>query len=178
MSAGQEDARGPDRIRLGMIGGGQGAFIGAVHRIAARIDDQYELVAGALSSNPERALASAAELGLAPDRSYADVDALIVGETGRDDGIEAVAIVTPNHHHYPAAKACLEAGIHVICDKPLTVTSDEANELVELARSKNRILGVTYNYSGYPMIRQALGRCPKGCAVRAGKRRIRWTTHK
>ena len=155
MIEGQDDGRGPDRIRLGMIGGGQGAFIGAVHRIAARIDDQYELVAGALSSNAERALASAAELGLAEDRSYTDVDALIAGETGREDGIEAVAIVTPNHHHYPAAKACLEAGIHVICDKPLTVTSDQANELVELARSKNRILGVTYNYSGYPMIRQA-----------------------
>lgn len=155
MIDGQDDTVGPDRIRLGMIGGGQGAFIGAVHRIAARIDDQYELVAGALSSDADRALASAKELGLASDRSYADVDALIAGETGRDDGIEAVAIVTPNHVHYPAAKACLEAGIHVICDKPLTVTSDEANDLIEVAKSKDRILAVTYNYSGYPMIRQA-----------------------
>jgi predicted dehydrogenase len=138
-----------------MVGGGQGAFIGAVHRIAARIDDQYEFCAGALSSDPERAVASAQELGLAPDRSYASFESLIDGESGREDGVEAVSIVTPNNVHYAVAKSCLEAGIHVICDKPMTVTSDEARELVELAASKNRILAVTYNYSGYPMIRQA-----------------------
>ncbi len=155
MIEGQDDRRGPDRIRLGMIGGGQGAFIGAVHRIAARIDNQFELVAGALSSNPDRALASAEELGLDPERSYADFNAMIAGETGRDDGIEAVSIVTPNNVHYPAARACLDAGIHVICDKPLTTNSNEANDLVDLAAKQNRILAVTYNYSGYPMMRQA-----------------------
>ena len=100
-------ATGP--IRLGMVGGGQGAFIGAVHRMAARLDDQYELVAGALSSDPARAKASAAELGLAPDRSYGSFAEMAKAEAKRPDGIEAVAIVTPNHMHYPAAKAFLEA---------------------------------------------------------------------
>jgi predicted dehydrogenase len=152
---GRHGAPGPDRIRLGMVGGGQGAFIGAVHRIAARLDDQYDFCAGALSSDAGRALASAAELGLASERSYPDVAAMVAGESARDDGIEAVAIVTPNHVHFPAAKAFLEAGIHVICDKPMTVTSAEAAQLVELAAQQARILAVTYNYSGYPMIRQA-----------------------
>ncbi len=155
MIEGRDDGIGPDRIRYGMVGGGQGAFIGAVHRIAARIDDQFELCAGALSSNPERAVASARELGLSADRSYKDVAAMIAGESKRDDGIEAVSIVTPNNVHFPVAKACLEAGIHVICDKPLTVTSAEASELINIAAKQKRILAVTYNYSGYPMIRQA-----------------------
>ena len=155
MIEGRDDNSGPNRVRLGMVGGGQGAFIGAVHRIAARIDDLYDFCAGALSSNAERALASARELGLAEDRSYADVEAMIAGETSRDDGVEAVSIVTPNHMHFPVAKAFLDAGIHVICDKPMTVTSAEAEELIEVAEANNRILAVTYNYSGYPMIRQA-----------------------
>jgi len=143
------------RIRLGMVGGGQGAFIGAVHRIAARLDDQYELIAGALSSEPERALASALELGLDPVRSYPDFYSMATAEAAREDGIEAVAIVTPNNVHHAAAKAFLEAGIHVICDKPMTVTSAEAEELVALAKNKGLILAVTYNYTGYPMVRQA-----------------------
>jgi predicted dehydrogenase len=155
MIEGKDDARGPDRVRLGMVGGGQGAFIGAVHRIAARLDDRYELCAGALSSDPGRALASAAELGLPAERSYETVEAMVAAESARDDGIEAVAIVTPNHAHFAAAKAFLSAGVHVICDKPMTVTSAEAGELVHLAAAKGRILAVTYNYSGYPMIRQA-----------------------
>ncbi len=155
MVEGRDDVKGPDRVRLGMVGGGQGAFIGAVHRIAARIDDQYEFCAGALSSDPARAIASAQELGLATDRSYRDVASMVAGESARDDGIEAVSIVTPNNVHFPAAKAFLEAGIHVICDKPMTVTSVEAEELVKVAKDNNRILAVTYNYSGYPMIRQA-----------------------
>jgi len=155
MIEGKDDARGPDRVRLGMVGGGQGAFIGAVHRIAARLDDRYELCAGALSSDPGRALASAAELGLPAERSYETVEAMVAAESARDDGIEAVAIVTPNHAHFAAAKAFLSAGVHVICDKPMTVTSAEAGDLVHLAAAKGRILAVTYNYSGYPMIRQA-----------------------
>ncbi len=144
-----------DRIRLGMVGGGQGAFIGDVHRMAARIDDEYQLVAGALSSNAERALASARELGIADDRSYPSFEAMAEAEAAREDGIEAVSIVTPNHLHHPGALAFLKAGIHVICDKPLTVTSDEARELIAAAENSGRILAVTYNYSGYPMIRQA-----------------------
>ena len=150
-----QDSSASRRVRLGLVGGGQGAFIGAVHRIAARLDDQYEFVAGALSSQPERAMASAAELGLDPDRSYADYQTMAQAESNRADGIEAVAIVTPNHVHYPAAKAFLEAGIHVICDKPMTVTSQEGEELVALAQQKGLILAVTYNYTGYPMVRQA-----------------------
>ena len=154
MIEGQDSTAGR-RVRLGMVGGGQGAFIGAVHRIAARLDDQYDFVAGALSSQPERAVASAAELGLDPDRSYPDYQSMADAESAREDGIEAVAIVTPNHVHFPAAKAFLEAGIHVICDKPMTVTSQEGEELVALAKSKGLILAVTYNYTGYPMVRQA-----------------------
>ena len=114
------------RIRIGMVGGGQGAFIGAVHRIALRLDDQYELVAGALSSDPARAKASAREIGIADDRAYTSFEEMAKAEAKRPDGIEAVSIVTPNHMHGPAAKAFLKAGIHVICDKPLTTTVKEA----------------------------------------------------
>ena len=142
-------------VRLGMVGGGQGAFIGAVHRMAARLDGHYDFCAGALSSDPARALASARELGLADDRSYQSYTDMIAGEAARDDGVEAIAIVTPNHLHFPVAKACLEGGFHVICDKPMTITVDEARELRRIAETSKRILAVTYNYSGYPMIRQA-----------------------
>ncbi|MBN9253090.1 MULTISPECIES: Gfo/Idh/MocA family oxidoreductase [unclassified Mesorhizobium] len=143
------------RIRLGMVGGGQGAFIGAVHRIAARIDDQFDLVAGALSSDPARAKASAAEIGIAPDRAYGSFEDMARAEAARPDGIEAVSIVTPNHMHAPAAKAFLAAGIHVICDKPITTTVDEARELVELVKTSGKVFVLTHNYTGYPMIRQA-----------------------
>lgn len=142
-------------IGLGMVGGGQNAFIGDVHRMAARLDGHYDFRAGALSSDPERAIASARALGLAADRSYPTYTELLAGEAARDDGIEAVAVVTPNHMHFPVAKACLDSGFHVICDKPMTVTVDEARELRQAAEVSGRILGVTYNYSGYPMIRQA-----------------------
>jgi predicted dehydrogenase len=141
------------RIRLGMVGGGEGAFIGAVHRIAARLDDHYELLAGALSSTPEKALRSAQALGLA--RAYPDYRTMAREEAARPDGIEAVSIVTPNHQHAPAAEAFLEAGIHVICDKPVTTTLAEARHLRALAREHGRVLAVTYNYSGYPMVRHA-----------------------
>jgi predicted dehydrogenase len=153
---GRSDASGGGRIRLGMIGGGQGAFIGAVHRLAARMDDQYEFVAGALSSTPARARASGRELGLAKDRIYTDYQQMAAAESQRDDGIEAVAIVTPNNIHVPAAKAFIEAGIHVICDKPLSVSLKEAKSLETLLR-KNRgiVFALTHNYSGYPMIRHA-----------------------
>ena len=153
---GRSDASGGGRIRLGMVGGGQGAFIGAVHRLAARMDDQYEFVAGALSSTPERAKASGEELGLAADRIYSDYAAMARAEGKRKDGIEAVAIVTPNNVHVPAAKAFIEAGIHVICDKPLSVSLKEAKSLEALLKKKpNIVFALTHNYSGYPMIRQA-----------------------
>lgn len=142
-------------IRLGMVGGGTGAFIGAVHRLAARLDGQYELVAGALSSDPDRARASAAELGLQPERAYGDFAEMAQAEAERADGVEAVAIVTPNHLHAPVATAFLKAGIHVICDKPLAVDVGQADALVKLARASGRVFAVTYNYSGYAMVRQA-----------------------
>ncbi|MBC8749669.1 putative dehydrogenase [Paraburkholderia sp. WC7.3g] len=141
------------RLRLGMVGGGQGAFIGAVHRIAARLDDRFELVAGALSSDPERARASALEAGVA--RSYADWREMARAEAARDDGIDAVAIVTPNHLHAPVATAFLEAQIHVICDKPLAVSLAEGEALAKLAQSKKRLFALTHTYSGYPLVRHA-----------------------
>ncbi|MGR3465614.1 Gfo/Idh/MocA family protein [Limimaricola sp.] len=140
-------------IRLGMVGGGAGAFIGAVHRIAARLDGEYELVAGALSSTPEKARASAEALGIA--RAYDDFEAMAEAEAARADGIEAVAIVTPNHMHAPAARAFLKRGIHVICDKPLTATLDEARRLARDAAEADALFVLTHNYTGYPMVRQA-----------------------
>jgi len=152
---GRGDGIHGDRIRLGMVGGGQGAFIGAVHRLAARMDDQYALVAGALSSDETRARISGEELGLAPDRIYSDFREMAKREAKRNDGIEAVSIVTPNHLHFPVSKAFMEAGIHVICDKPLVHTSREAKALIDLERKRGLIFALTHNYSGYPMIRQA-----------------------
>ncbi len=145
----------PRPIRLGMVGGGEGAFIGAVHRIAARLDGQYALVAGALSASPEKACRSAAALGLAPERAYASFTEMARAEAARPDGIEAVAIVTPNHMHAPVAAAFLEAGIHVICDKPLATSLAEARRLQELATARRRLFAVTYNYIGYPLVRHA-----------------------
>jgi len=143
------------KIRLGMVGGGAGAFIGAVHRMAARIDDHFDLVAGALSSTAEKSLASGRELGLDPERCYGSFEEMAKKEAERPDGIEAVSIVTPNHVHYPAAKAFLERGIHVICDKPLTSNLEDAKRLKAVADSSNALFILTHNYTGYPMVRQA-----------------------
>ena len=143
------------RLRLGMVGGGQGAFIGAVHRIAARLDDRYELVAGAFSGDPGRSRASAAELGVAGERAYGSYAEMAAAEAARDDGIDIVTIVTPNHVHHGPATAFLESGIHVICDKPLTTTLDDALDLAETVRRTGLVFGLTHNYTGYPMVRQA-----------------------
>lgn len=143
------------RIRLGMVGGGKDAFIGAVHRIAARIDGEFDLVAGALSSTPERSRDSGAALGLDPGRCYGSFEEMAGAEAARPDGIEAVAIVTPNHVHGPAAAAFLRRGIHVICDKPLTATMEQAAELKSAIRASGALFILTHNYTGYPMIRQA-----------------------
>ncbi|MEL6700705.1 MAG: Gfo/Idh/MocA family oxidoreductase [Pseudomonadota bacterium] len=140
------------RLKLGMVGGGQGAFIGEVHRIASRIDDRWDLVAGALSSDPARAQASGAELGL--DRVYSDYQEMAREEAARDDDIDAVAIVTPNHMHADPAIAFLQAGIHVICDKPLTVSVAEASRIAEAAQASDAKFILTHNYTGYPMVRQ------------------------
>ena len=141
------------RLRLGMVGGGRDAFVGAVHRIAARIDDQYELVAGCFSSNPDKALASAADLGV--PRAYTSFAEMASKEARRKDGIDVVAIVTPNHMHAPVALPFLKRGIHVICDKPLTATLTEAKKLAEAAEASGVVFALTHNYTGYPMIRQA-----------------------
>ncbi|MEM8730727.1 MAG: Gfo/Idh/MocA family oxidoreductase [Pseudomonadota bacterium] len=143
------------KLKLGMVGGGQGAFIGAVHRIASRIDDRWELVAGAFSSDADRARASAAELGVAPDRAYGSFEEMAQAEAAREDGIDAVAIVTPNHMHAAPAVAFLRAGIHVICDKPLAATRDQAEEIAAAVRETGKRFVLTHNYTGYPLMRQA-----------------------
>lgn len=143
------------RIRLGMVGGGQGAFIGEVHRFAARLDDRFEFCAGALSADPERARESARELGIAADRTYVSFEEMARVESQREDGVQAVAIVTPNHLHFEPAKAMLAAGIHVICDKPLTNDYAQAQELAEIVSKSKAQFAVTYNYSGYPLVREA-----------------------
>ena len=146
---------GARKIRLGMVGGGTGAFIGYVHRIAARLDGDYELVAGALSSRPEVARESGRAINLAEDRIYTSYDDMARAEAARADGIEAVAIVTPNHLHYAPARAFLEAGIHVICDKPLTSTLEDARALAAIVPKNGAKFLLTHNYTGYPLIRQA-----------------------
>ena len=143
------------KIRLGMVGGGRDAFIGGVHRMAARLDDHYELLAAAFSSTAEKSAASAADLGVASDRSYANFVDMAAQEAARDDGIEAVSIVTPNHLHCAVAQAFLAQGIHVICDKPLTSTLSDAQALVSAVENSDALFMLTHNYTGYPMIRQA-----------------------
>ncbi|MFT5743750.1 MAG: putative dehydrogenase [Paracoccaceae bacterium] len=142
-------------LRLGMIGGGNDAFIGGVHRIASRIDNRFQLVAGALSSTPEKAKASGAALGLDPTRSYGSFEEMAQVEAARPDGVDVVSIVTPNHMHFPPAKAFLDRGIHVICDKPLTSTMDDAHAFADAVAASDAMFFLTHNYTGYPMIRQA-----------------------
>jgi predicted dehydrogenase len=151
---GKVEQRTP-RIRLGMVGGGIDAFIGAVHRIAARLDDRFELVAGALSSTPERAFRSGAALGLDPGRTYEDFKQMAVRESRLKNGIEAVTIVTPNHMHYPVAREFLKRGIHVFCDKPLTSTLADAKKLAKLVDTSGALFVLTHNYTGYPLVRHA-----------------------
>ena len=149
------DGRADTRLRLGMVGGGRGAFIGAVHRMALRLDDKAVLVAGAFSSDAERGRLSAGDLGIAPERSYPDFETMAQAESARKDGIEAVIIVTPNHLHAPAAKAFLQHGVDVICDKPLSATLEEAEELAQLAEKSGLVFAVTLNNTGYAMVREA-----------------------
>jgi predicted dehydrogenase len=151
---GRSDTSKGGRVRLGMVGGGEGAFIGAVHRIASRIDDHYELVAGALSSTPEKARRSGEALGLARDRIYDDYESMAKAEAKRPDGIEAVAIVTPNHMHAGPTYAFLKAGIHVICDKPLTVSLAEARKMKAAVEKSGLIFALTHNYTGCPLVRR------------------------
>lgn len=142
-------------LKLGMVGGGIGAFIGGVHRMAARLDGCYELVAGAFASDCVRAHASAAQLGVSVDRSYDDYTEMAKAESARPDGIDVVSIVTPNHLHGPIAEAFLAQNIHVICDKPMTATLAQAQSLMAAAAASNASFFLTHNYTAYPMIRQA-----------------------
>lgn len=148
------------RLRLGMVGGGPGAFIGAVHRIASRIDDKYELVAASLSSNPEKTRAAAAELHIA--RPYSSFQEMADAESKREDGIDVVAIVTPNSTHHAIAKAFLNAGIHVICDKPMTTTLADAEDLEREVERTGLLFALTHTYTGYPMVRQMRDMCAAG----------------
>ena len=149
------DKIGPRRLRLGMVGGGRDAFIGAVHRMALRLDDRAELIAGALSSDPENARLSGIDIGIAWDRAYSDYRKMAEAEAKRPDGIEAVVIVTPNHLHAPVSRAFLEAGIDVICDKPLSANLKDAEELAALARKSGLVFAITLNNTGYAMVRHA-----------------------
>ncbi len=145
------------RLRYAMVGGGEGAFIGAVHRHAMALDHRYELTAGALSSTPDKARRSGAALGLADDRNYGTWEEMLEGELARPEGdrVDLVVIVTPNHVHYPVAKAFAEAGINVVSDKPLVHTSEQADDLARTAQRTGVVFAVTYNYTGYPMVKEA-----------------------
>ena len=150
------------RLRLAVIGGGPGSFIGPIHRLAARLDDRYDIVAGALSSDPVRAKEAGLALGLPADRCYVDATGLLQTEAARPDGAEVVSIMTPNHSHFPYAMAALELGFDVICDKPMTNTLEEAARLLERVRESGRLFCLTHNYSGYPMTRQARAMVAEG----------------
>lgn len=143
------------RLRLAVIGGGPGSFIGAMHRQAARLDDRYEIVTGILSSDPEKSRKAGLELGLASDRLYASVQEMLEGESSRGNGVDVVAIMTPNDSHYEYAAAALEHGFDVICDKPMTNTLEEAEALHKKVQESGLIFCLTHNYTGYPMVRQA-----------------------
>ena len=150
------------KLRLGMIGGGPGAFIGPLHRMAAELDGRIAMVAGAFSSDPERSRIGGERYGIDPDRAYPDFATMMAAESGREDGVQAVAIVTPNHLHLPAARTALSAGLGVISDKPATATLAEARVLADLVAGARRPYALTYTYSGYPMVREARNRIAEG----------------
>ena len=150
------------KIRIGMVGGGKDAFIGGVHRIALRLDGYYELVAGSFSSNFDNSKETGKSLGLAEDRIYETYQEMAEKESARSDGIDVVSIVTPNHLHVPIAKIFADKGIHVICDKPLALSSEEAIDLKNIVESKKIIFALTHNYTGYPMVRHARSLIQKG----------------
>lgn len=143
------------RLRLALVGGGPGSFIGAMHRQAARLDDRYEVVSAVLSSDPEKSMSAGRELGLSEDRIHTDVAEMCAAEAAREDGAEVAAIMTPNDSHFSFAKTALEHGLDVICDKPMTNTVAEAEALVRLVQDTGRVFCLTHNYTGYPMVRQA-----------------------
>ncbi len=142
-------------IRLALIGGGPGSFIGRMHRSAARLDGRYDMVAAVLSSNPEKSRSAGLEIGIPADRAYSDVNDMLSAEAARKDGADAVAIMTPNIYHHPYAVAAMKAGFDVICDKPITNSIEDAEEIVKVAEETGLVFCLTHNYSGYPLVRQA-----------------------
>lgn len=150
------------RLRMGMIGGGPGAFIGPIHRIAAELDREIELVAGVFSSDPERSKSAASQYLINPARAYGDLPALLKGEKDKPDGIDFVTIVTPNHNHLPSAQAALEAGFPVLSDKPMTATLDEARKLAGIVETTGLPYGLTFTYTGYPLVREMRDRIAGG----------------
>ncbi|WP_236672159.1 Gfo/Idh/MocA family protein [Croceicoccus sp. YJ47] len=150
------------RLKMGMVGGGPGAFIGPVHRIAAELDREIELVAGAFSSDAGRSREAAETYGIDPARGYPDLETMLAAEKARDDGIDFVSIVTPNHNHLPSARAALRAGIPVMSDKPMTATLAEARELAETVRDAGLPYGLTFTYTGYPLVREMRERIAAG----------------
>jgi predicted dehydrogenase len=143
------------RLRLAVIGGGPGSFIGAMHRQAARLDDRYEIVTGILSSDPEKSRKAGVELGMNPDRLYSNVQEMLAAESARKDGADVVSIMTPNDSHFEYSMAALELGFDVICDKPMTNTLAEAEALHKKVQESGLVFCLTHNYTGYPMVRQA-----------------------
>jgi predicted dehydrogenase len=150
------------RLRLAVIGGGSGSFIGAMHRQAARLDDRYEIVTGVFSSDPERSKQAGRELGMEPDRLYASVQEMLDSESSRKDSVDVVAIMTPDDSHYEYSVAALERGLDVICDKPMTNTLDEAEALHKKVQETGLVFCLTHNYTGYPMVRQAKAMVQEG----------------
>ena len=150
------------RLRMGMIGGGPGAFIGPIHRIAAEMDREIELVAGVFSSDPERSRQAASDYCIDPDRGYPDLPTMLSAERDRGDGMDFVAIVTPNHNHLPSARAALEAGFPVLSDKPMTATLAEAKELAAVVDKAGLPYGLTFTYTGYPLVREMRERIASG----------------
>ncbi|MEQ1495942.1 MAG: Gfo/Idh/MocA family oxidoreductase [Novosphingobium sp.] len=157
------------RLRMGMIGGGPGSFIGPIHRIAAELDREIELVAGCFSSSPERSRMAGEGYRIDPTRAYPSLDAMFAAEKVRADGIDFVCVVSPNHHHLPAARAALAAGLPVISDKPATSTLAEARELVGHVKAAGLPYGLTHTYSGYPLVREARARIAAGALGRVRK---------
>src|SRR5436305_11026011 len=143
------------KLRLALVGGGQGAFIGRVHATAAVLDNRAALVAGALSSNPEKAKASAPDYDIPPDRAYGSVAEMVAAEAKRPDKVDFVSVATPNHTHFEIAKAFAEAGFNVLCDKPMTFDLKQAEQLAEVVKKSGVVFAVTHNYTGYPLVRQA-----------------------
>ncbi len=143
------------KLRMGLTGGGQGAFIGRVHNVAAILDNRAELVAGALSSSAERSKASAPFYDIKPERAYGSAQEMIDAEVARQDGIDFVTVATPNHTHFEIAKAAIEAGLNVVCDKPMTFDLAQAEELLKLVEKSGVVFALTHNYTGYPLVRQA-----------------------